>query len=116
MGDGGAPARKKPRKQVNLDATVTFKAPHSYDLPSITCKRAVSVDEPITVPLTEESLQALFTTLIQIGVEVTAKRRYIRSGKFAKAASSTEGDAEGDAEGEAEGDAEGCAEEDCDSE
>ena len=109
MTDGGAPARKKPRKNINLAATVTFKVPNSYELPSITCKRAVSVDEPIIVPVTEASLQALFTTLQQIGISVSPKRGYIRSGRFAKA-SSIDGDAEGDTEGEVEGDADGDAE------
>ncbi len=108
MTDGEAPARKKHRRNVNLDATVTFEVPHSYDLPSITCKRAVSVDEPIAVPVTEDTLQALFTTLTQIGINVSPKRSYIRSGRFAKA-SSTNADAEGDTEGEAEGDADGDA-------
>jgi hypothetical protein len=111
MSDGEAPARKKHRKINILDATVTFKVPHSYDLPSITCKRAVAVDEPIAVPVTEDSLQALFTTLTQIGINVSTKRSYIRSGRFAKG-SSIDGDAEGDTEGEAEGDADGDADDD----
>lgn len=95
MGTEAQP-KKKPRKRGAApvtEPTVTFKVPSDIDLPQVTTKRSVSIEENLMIPLTEECVSALFTNLTHFGIDVrTSKRSYQRSGRFQQSNTAEPGD------------------------
>ncbi len=79
------PRHSKKRGADPAEALVSFQVPGAEEVGMVTAKRAVFVDEAISVPMQQAELAKAFEAIKAVGAEVDVpKRAYHRTGKFSK--------------------------------